>query len=97
MYQKGRIYKLIDKQTDETLLIGSTTLNLSQKLAELKYNHNKNKLGAKFKHVYDCIGCKNIGIELMQCYPCNNIDELKQKENEVRRLAFEKHIDISIL
>ena len=97
MYQKGRIYKLKDKQTDETLLIGSTNLNLSQKLAELKYNHNKNKLGAKFKHVYDCIGSNNIGIELMQCYPCNNIDELNQKENKIKRLAFENHIDISVL
>ena len=36
-YKQGKIYKLINKN-DQTLYIGCTTIKLSQKLAELRYN-----------------------------------------------------------
>ena len=86
MYENGRIYKLVDATTDETLLIGSTTIRLCQKLSEFKYNYAKKKSISKYKDLYDKLGSDNIYIELIQSYPCNNIEELKAKENEVRRL-----------
>ena len=85
MYQKGRIYKLVDGNTNEILLVGPSTIRLSQKLAELKSNYNKNKIGKKYKDIYDRVGVDNIDIELIQSYPCSNVDELRQKEKDIRR------------
>ena len=72
MYQRGRIYKLVDGNTNETLLVGSTTVRLAQQISEIKSNYNKNKIGKKYKAVYDRIGTDNIDIELIQAYPCNS-------------------------
>ena len=86
MYQNGRIYKLVDATTDETLLIGSTTIKLCQKISEFKYNYAKKKSISNYKDLYDKLGSENIYIELIQRSPCNNIEEFKAKENKVRRL-----------
>ena len=85
MYQNGRIYRLIDRITDKTIFIGSTTIKLSQKLAELKYNYHEHRSCAKYKDIFDKVGVDNIEIELIQSYPCNNIDELRMKEHEIKR------------
>ena len=87
MYQKGRIYKLVDGNTNEILLVGSSTIRLSQKLAELKSNYNKNKIGKKYKDIYERVGVDNIDIELIQSYPCSNVDELRQKKDIRRSLT----------
>ena len=96
MYQKGKIYKLVDGNTNEILLIGSSTIRLSQKISELKSNYNKNKLGKKYKDIYDRLGADNIDIELIQSYPCNNIDELRQKEKDIRRSITKGALDTVI-
>ena len=85
MYQRGRIYRLIDANTNETLLIASTTVGLRQKLSEFKYNYAKGKCGAKYKDLYDRIGSENIEIELIQRFPCDSKEELQAKEQEIRR------------
>ena len=79
MYQNGRIYKLVDGNTNEILLVGSSTIRLSQKFSELNSNYNKNKIGKKYKDICDRVGVDNINIELIQSYPCSNVDELRQK------------------
>ena len=86
MYENGRIYKLVDVDTDEVLMIGSTTINLRQKLSELKYNYGKKKSIQKYKAFYARLGSDNISIELIQRFPCSSKEELVAKENEVRRL-----------
>ena len=96
MYQRGRIYKLVDGNTNETLLVGSTTVRLAQKLSELKSNYNKNKSGNKYKAIYDRIGTDNIDIELIQSYPCNSADELRQKEKEIRRSLTKATLETTI-
>ena len=85
MYQKGRIYRLIDDNTGETLLIGSTTMGLRQKLSEFKYNYTHGKSVSKYKDFYDRIGSENINIELIQRFPCDSKEELQAKEQEIRR------------
>ena len=86
MYENGRIFKLIDANTDEVLMIGSTTINLRQKLSEFKYNYGKKKSIQRYSLFYDRLGSDNIAIELIQRFPCSSKEELEAKENEIRRL-----------
>jgi len=84
-YQNGKIYRLIDSKSDETLFVGATTIPLCQKLAEFKYHHALGKSSKTRKELFNRIGPDNIYIELIEGYPCNNIEELKRKENEIKR------------
>ena len=36
MYQIGSIYKLVDGNTNEILLVGSSTIRLNQQISEVK-------------------------------------------------------------
>ena len=57
--------------------IGSTTIN-GQTFCELKYDYGKKR------KLYDRLGCDNSHIELIPRFPCNVIEELRAKEQQVR-------------
>ena len=47
---------------------------------------NGNKISSrKYKEIFDRVGPENMYIELIESYPCNNIEELKKREQEVTR------------
>jgi len=80
-YQNAKIYKLWSPEGDD-IYIGSTT----QKLCDRKAGHNGN-----FKNNKKCSSeilynkYNDIRIELLECFPCDNKEELKKKEGEYIR------------
>ena len=83
-YQNGKVHKLVDIDSNEIIYIGSTTVPLAMKLSELKHNHYRRKASPKYN--FDHFNPENMYIELIESCPCNNIEELKKKEGEIRRL-----------
>ena len=83
-YQNGKIYT-IRSRIDETLIyIGSTTRELSQRIAQHR-NDCKNGVSCS---LYDYIVSDDWSewyIELYEKYPCNDRAELCKKEGEVIR------------
>jgi hypothetical protein len=80
-YQNAKIYKLWSPEGDD-IYIGSTT----QKLCDRKAGHN-----GDFKNNKKCSSAilynkyNDIRIELLECCPCDNKEELKKKEGEYIR------------
>lgn len=81
-YQRGKIYKLCSKQTDE-IYIGSTTQSLNERLKGHKWHFSYWKRGkggsvSSFK----ILKHNDVYIELIEKYPCENKFLLLQKEAE---------------
>jgi hypothetical protein len=72
---------------NETIYIGSTTIKLSQKLAEMKYNYKIKKSCAAYEKIFEKEDYKSLKIVLVENYPCDNSDQLqaRQKAIEERR------------
>ena len=77
-YSNGKIYKLMNKNTEEMIYIGSTILPLEVRLYVHKtaINHQNSKL---YKYMRE-IGGENIKIELIENYSCKNKEELEKRE-----------------
>lgn len=95
-YQLGRIYAIRSSKTEE-VYIGSCCQSLAVRFGGHKQEYIKQKLTAsKSKHgsykIFDC-GVDDAYIEILECYPCNNIEELKKREGEVIRASKEKCIN----
>ena len=74
-YQNSKIYKIISPSNPELVYYGSTTQNLSVRMAE----HRRTKTNRSSKEILcfdDAI------IILVENYPCNNKEELYKKESE---------------
>ncbi|KAJ1388893.1 hypothetical protein B484DRAFT_341183 [Ochromonadaceae sp. CCMP2298] len=80
-YQNSRIYKFIDLETNECY-IGSTTLALSQRLAQHVSSY-KSYLNDKSAYVtsYKIIANNDYDIVLIELFPCNNKEELHARES----------------
>ena len=90
-YQNGKVYELVDIDSNEIVYIGSTTIPLAMKFSELKHNHSRGKVSPKYN--FNSFNPENMYIELIESCPCNNIEELKKKEGEIRRLhKFKMHV-----
>jgi len=76
-YKNGKIYKLWSPERDE-IYIGSTT----QPLYARKSQHKKN-LNCSSKILYEKY--TDVRIELLECFPCDNKEELTKKEGEYIR------------
>lgn len=76
-YQNAKIYKLWSPEGDD-IYIGSTTTLLSARKAKHKYGE-----GCKSKIIFDKY--TDVRIELLECYPCDNKEELTKKEGEYIR------------
>jgi hypothetical protein len=80
-YQNGRIYKIIDLETNECY-IGSTTLALSQRLAQhvstyKRWSNGKGGYMTSFKIIEQ----DDYDIVLIEKFPCNNKEELHSRES----------------
>ena len=79
-YQKGKIYKLIDRENNNQY-IGSTIRSLNERLDNHRYKY---RLFLKNKHHYvssfDILKGGNYKIKLIENYPCNNKKELLRRE-----------------
>jgi hypothetical protein len=78
-YQKGKIYKVVNDELPDQVYYGSTTRQLSTRLAEHTYTYKNDKSGS-VKQLYEVGKPK---IFLVKNCPCNNKEELKQYEREV--------------
>ena len=76
-YQNGKIYKLWSPEGDD-IYIGSTTNSLCRRKASHKCDKKSNS-SLLFKKYND------VRIELLECFPCNNKEELTKKEGEYIR------------
>mgnify|MGYP003638483851 CR=1 FL=1 len=75
-YKNGKIYKLWSPEGDD-IYIGSTTQDLARRKA--KHKTDKSKSTILYEKYTD------IRIELLEEYPCDNIEQLNKKEGEYIR------------
>jgi hypothetical protein len=80
-YQNGRIYKIIDLDTNE-YYIGSTTIALSQRLAQHVSSY-KCYLNGKGNNItsFKIIEQGNYDIVLIELFPCESKEQLHAKES----------------
>jgi len=77
-YENAKIYKLWSPEGDD-IYIGSTT----QKLCVRKAKHKNANHNCTSKILYEKY--TDIRIELLECFPCDNKEELTKKEGEYIR------------
>jgi hypothetical protein len=84
-YSKGKIYTLRSYQTDE-IYIGSTINTLPKRIGKHKDDYKSWKIG-KYHYItsFELIKYDDCYIELLELFPCNSIDELKQREGHHQR------------
>lgn len=86
-FQNGRVYKIWNT-IDGEIYVGSTTQPLSKRM----WRHKNDSMKAIppqriHKHMKD-LGADNFSIELIEEFPCNNVEQLHKKEGEwVRKIA----------
>lgn len=81
-YKDGKIYKIVSESTDN-IYIGSTTEFLSSVLCNLEYRYNCWKNGKKQNNLtpFEILEKGDYTIELVEEYPCENMDELIARES----------------
>ena len=83
-YQNSKIYA-IRNTIDNDIYIGSTTMALCQRMVkhrcEAKTRPSKQKLITKMNE----LGIENFYIELIENYPCENVELLRKREGELIR------------
>jgi hypothetical protein len=80
-YQNGRIYKIIDLDTNECY-IGSTVLALSQRLAQHVVSYKRYLKGKGNKITsFKIIANGDYDIVLNELFPCNSKEELHARES----------------
>ena len=77
-YQNGKIYCIRSRSRLDLVYIGSTIRPLSERLA----GHRRNDDGCTSKKIID-IG--DAYIELIESYPCANVEELHKREGHFQR------------
>lgn len=81
-YSQGKIYKITSDET-EKIYIGSTTCELSKRLGNHNYDFKKWKKGKKrYMTSFEIIKFRDAKIELLEDYPCQNSQELLEREKE---------------
>ena len=84
-FQNGRIYRILN-HVDNDIYVGSTTQTLSKRMAWHRGDATKPKrqhipLYAKMKEH----GVGNFYIELIEAYPCENLEQLRMREGHYIR------------
>ena len=85
-YQNGKIYKIVDIGYNKCY-IGSTTEELSMRMARHRSNFKRFLRGDKESHIrsFDLFheyGVENCKIELIEYFKCDTLQELQRKEGE---------------
>ena len=82
-YQDGKIYKILNSETND-IYVGSTC----QRLAKRMMNHRTRFKEGKETVLYTkmrAIGIEHFYIELIENYPCENLEQLNKREGEWMR------------
>ncbi len=84
-YSKGKIYTIRCRNDPKLIYVGSTIQSLAKRLSKHKKD-SKNKSKYPTHQLYSKIEDWNDWyIELYLIYPCNSVEELRQKEGEIIR------------
>lgn len=79
-YKNGKIY-VIRNHSNNKVYVGSTTQTLSKRFSNHKRNHKSKKAYEyPFYKAMREIGIENFYIELVEDYPCENIEQLNARE-----------------
>jgi hypothetical protein len=79
-YQNGKIYRIVDN-TNGNQYIGSTTLKLSQRLAQHVADYKVYlKSNMKYLKAFDILATGDYIIILIECFPCTSKEELLSRE-----------------
>jgi len=91
-YQKGKIYRIfpINKQDENDEYIGSTCRDyLCQRWGHHNSGYKDYLIGKQKKccsyDLFEKYGVENCRIELIENYPCKDVDELHRREGEIQR------------
>ena len=84
-FSKGRIYQVYN-DIDDDIYVGSTCRPICQRLAWHKYNRNSAKCKSKLQVKMNEVGPEHFYIELVEEFPCDNIEQLRQREGHFIRL-----------
>ena len=81
-YQNSKIYKILNTVTDD-VYIGSTTQPLSKRMVDHRASCKSDKVFhlQLHKKMHE-IGVENFYIELLEEYPCENVEQLRKREGE---------------
>ena len=84
-YRKGKIYKILNT-LDDDCYIGSTTQTLSKRMAKHRKDMHSEVKEDRMLYIEMRIhGSENFYIELVEEYPCENIEQLRQREGHYIR------------
>ena len=81
-FSNGKIYSIRNNMNDD-VYVGSTTQPLSKRMARHRGNVNGKKcFNYKLYQTMREIGVENFYIELIENYPCENVEQLRKREGE---------------
>ena len=94
-HKNGKIYRILNT-IDNDCYVGSTTQRLSKRMAKhredmCRKTTSKSKLYTKMRE----LGPENFYIELIEEFPCENIEQLRKREGELIRLLGTLNIHIA--
>ena len=75
------IYRIIDSDDNNTILISSTFMPLSNKLSELKQS-----LCNKYHWIFTKTGIDNLIIELLETFEYNKVEALRKKNMKFEKI-----------
>ena len=78
------IYRIINNQNSD-VYVGSTTMELEQRLIKHKCDAKQRPDLSKFYTYMNEIGMNNFDIELVEYFPCETKEELFRREGEIIR------------
>ena len=85
-YQNGKIYKILNSETDD-VYVGSTTQKLSKRMTNHRTQTKRGKNYLFYQKMRE-IGDDKFYIELVEDYPCDNLEQLNKREGEwIRQIA----------
>ncbi len=77
-YKKGKIYKIYSLSNDDLIYYGSTVNKLCVRYAKHKFQYKNKMRASNSKIIFD--NCDDHKIELVEEYPCDNIEQLRRRE-----------------
>ena len=85
-YQDGKIYKILNTENDD-VYIGSTTQKLSKRMTNHRIQAKNGKNHLLYQQMRE-IGDDKFYIELIEEFPCENLEQLNKREGEfIREVA----------
>ena len=86
-FQNGKIY-CIRNEVNDDIYVGSTTQPLSKRMVKHRCEAKQRPENMKITSMMNLWGIENFYIELLEEYPCDNIEQLNKKEGEwIRKLG----------